>query len=623
MSNSDNPKPPIPEVLSQEKSAQILAHETRADAVHAESIKLQYESMPAAYVASGVLATVVVAIYQQSMPAHIWIAWIMAMYLHVFARRRLRQRFLQVTPPSHDIARWGHYAVLGTLASGVLWGVGTVLGLIYSEAVMGFLIAPLILLFSVAAAISSISYLPVFYAFFIPSTMPAIVVFLMESDKLRFLTGIAYLCFMLMVIRFAHVLHKSFMTSTQLRFENTDLVEALRTEKSIAEEANLAKSRFLAAASHDLRQPMHALSLFIESFPTSKLEANEAEIIANMRRSAGAMTSLFDSLLDMSRLDAGVVEPKPEHFDIGQFGTRLYREFAPMAQAQGLQLRLRNCNCVVAADPVLLNRIITNLLSNAIRYGAREGILLALRPHQGRLAIEVWDTGIGISEADRAAIFLEFYQVGNPEREREKGLGLGLAIVDRLVRLMGLSLQVRSRPGVGSMFRLLVPLGQQMHVKEISQDHPSAQADLAEHYALFVIVIDDEQTVRGATSQLLRSWGCSVLAAGSAEELKAQAPGDTRIPDLIIADLRLRGDATGITEIKTLRTRFGHDIPSVIITGDTIPARLQQVRDSGLEVLHKPLRPDALRQLLSRLQVPQASMPAPPGGFAPHQAPSA
>jgi two-component system, sensor histidine kinase len=191
------------------------------------------------------------------------------------------------------------------------------------------------------------------------------------------------------------------------------------------------------------------------------------------------------------------------------------------------------------------------------------------------------------------------------------------------VRLMGLSLQVRSKPGVGSMFRLLVPLGQQMHVKEISQDHPIAQADLAEHYALFVIVIDDEQTVRGATSQLLRSWGCRVLAAGSAEELEAQAPGDTRVPDLIIADLRLRGDATGITEIKTLRTRFGHDIPSVIITGDTIPARLQQVRDSGLEVLHKPLRPDALRQLLSRHQAPQASMPLHPGGYAPHQAPSA
>ena len=259
---------------------------------------------------------------------------------------------------------------------------------------------------------------------------------------------------------FRSVLHQSFVTSTRLRFENADLVEALRIEKAAAEEANLAKSRFLASASHDLRQPMHALALFIESYPVANLPAHEAGIIANMRKSADAMESLFDALLDISRLDAGIVEPRPERFDIGHFGSRLYREFAPLAQARGLRLRLRTADCIVIADPVLLNRIVTNLLSNAVRYGAREGVLLALRPRQGHLAIEVWDTGIGIADSEQTAIFREFYQVGNPERDRSKGLGLGLAIVDRLVRLMGLTLEVRSKPGVGSMFRVLVPLGE-------------------------------------------------------------------------------------------------------------------------------------------------------------------
>ena len=584
------------------------ANAARTAAVRAESIRLQYESMPTAYIASGVLATVVAAIYQQSMPTGIWVAWIAAMYVHVFARRRLRQRFLTVMPPPNDMTRWGHYAIVGTLASGVLWGLGAVLGLVYSKGVMEFLIVPLILLFSVAAAISAISYLPVYYAFFIPSTMPGIVVFLLEADSLRFLTGIAYLCFLLMVTRFAHVLHQSFMTSTWLRFENTDLVEALRHEKAAAEEANLAKSRFLAAASHDLRQPMHALSLFIESFPTAKLSANETEIVANMRKSADAMGSLFDSLLDMSRLDAGIVEAKPEHFEIGPFAGRLYREFLPQANARGLQLRLRTANRIVFADPVLLNRIAANLLSNATRYGARDGILLALRPRQHQLAIEVWDTGIGIAESDKAAIFREFFQVGNIERDRGKGLGLGLAIVDRLVRLMDLVLEVQSRPGVGSMFRVLVPLGTRPRASDRPVETTSARVSPPTQYALFVVVIDDERGVRDATRALLANWGCTVRTAGSVEELSGLPTEEARIPDLVIADLRLRDGATGIAAIETLRAHYGRDIPGVIITGDTMPDRLKQVRDSGLPILHKPLRPDTLRELLGSLAAQETAV---------------
>lgn len=596
------------------------ADTARTEAVQAESIRLQYESMPNAYIASGVLATVVAAIYQQSMPPHLWIGWIVAMYLHVVARRHLRQRFLQVMPPPSDMARWGRYAVLGTLASGVLWGLGTVLGLIYSHGVMEFLIVPLILLFSVAAAISAISYLPVYYAFFIPSTMPGIIVFLIESDKLRFLTGIAYLCFMLMVTRFAHVLHQSFMTSTRLRFENIDLVEALRAEKAAAEEANLAKSRFLAAASHDLRQPMHALSLFIESYPTANLPPHEAGLIANMRKSAEAMGSLFDSLLDMSRLDAGIVEFKPEHFDVGHFGTRLYREFQPLAAARGLTLRLRTSSRYVFADPVLLNRIVANLLSNAIRYGAREGVLLALRPRRGQLAIEVWDTGIGIADSDRADIFREFFQVDNTERDRAKGLGLGLAIVDRLVRLMNLTLEVRSKPGVGSLFRVLVPLGRKQSTAERSVGVTSPAAAAPGRYALFVIVIDDERAVRDATTMLLTSWGCQVVAAGSAGELDDLAFSG-RVPDLIIADLRLRDSATGIAAIHALRSRFGQDIPGLIITGDTMPSRLQQIRDSGLAVLHKPLRPEKLLESLASLAAPLATKAPGIADVRPHPTP--
>lgn len=571
----------------------------RALDVLAEGVGLQYESMPNAYIASGVMATVVAAIFQQSMPTAIWVAWLAAMYVHVIARWRLRQRFLQVRPAAHDIARWGRYAVIGTSASGVLWGVGTVLGLTYSKGAMEFLLVPLILLISVAAVISAISYIAVYYAFVVPATLPGIIVFLLDSDTLRLLTGVAYLCFLFMMTRFAHVLHESFMTSTRLRFENSALVEALQREKAAAVEANQAKSRFLAAASHDLRQPMHALSLFMASFPARRLEPEEANILGNMRRSADAMGMLFDALLDMSRLDAGVVEPRARHFEAGPFASRLYHEHSPLATARGLQMRLRTADAVVFADPVLLNRIISNLLSNAVRHGARQGVLLALRPRRGRLAIEVWDTGVGIAQQDRQAIFQEFFQIGNPERDREKGLGLGLAIVDRLVRLMGLELELQSRPGVGSLFRLYVPLGQRALVTFDPTGSVPREQSREQPLELSVEVIDDERAVREATRLLLTQWGCEVSCAASLSEVLARPAGSTRPPDLVIADLRLRDGADGIAAIRALRIHHGREIPGIIITGDTWPERLNQVRDSGLPLLHKPVNPGALRALIT------------------------
>lgn len=573
----------------------------RAEALAVECIRLQYDNMPTAYIASGVLATVVAAIYQHSMPLPIWLTWLVVMYVQVYGRYRLRRQFVAARPPAKDMPRWGRRAVLGTMSSGVLWGIGTVLGMIYSHGAMQFLIVPLVLLFSVAAAISAISYLPIYYAFLIPSTLPGIVVFWVQADELRLLTGIAYLCFVLMVTRFAHVLHQSFLTSTRLRFENSDLVEALRAEKAAAEEANRAKSRFLAAASHDLRQPMHALSLFIASFPTHDLSTHQAELIANMRKSADAMGSLFDSLLDMSRLDAGTVQVRPEHFDATQFGARLYREFSPLAMARGLRLRLHTADVFLYADPILLKRIVANLLSNAVRYGGRVGVLLAIRPRQQKVAIEVWDTGVGISEADQRKIFQEFVQVGNSERDRDNGLGLGLAIVERLARLTDAQIEVRSRLGVGSMFRVLVPLGQSSLATAAPANSAQSHTPTLPQFRLSVIVIDDEQAVRSATLALLTLWGCRAVAASSAQELIESAPPQTAPPDLILADLRLRDSAHGIDAITQLRNHFHADIPGVVITGDTMPERLQMVRDSGLPILHKPLQPDKLCELLAHI----------------------
>ena len=587
----------------------------RLNAIRAEGIRVQYAGMPNSYIGSAVMASILAAILQTDMAAHIWAPWLAAMYLQALGRWWLRRRFNAASPPDHDIARWGRYAAIGSLVSGSVWGIGAVLGFVNAQGMMQLIWTPMIIMLGAVATFAATSYLPAFYMFFYPAALPGIAMFLAQSDQLRFLIGVAFLCYLPLVTRFAHVLHQSFVDTTRLRFENLELVDALKAEKTAAEEANLAKSRFLAAASHDLRQPMHALSLFIESLSQSPLPERETGLVTNMRKSANAIESLFDALLDVSRLDAGIVEPRRSDFTLLPLLQRLNGEFEPLARARGLRLHLRVARRAAAAvaftDPVLLNRIVSNLLANAVRYGVRgggNGILLTLRTRGQHLAIEVWDTGIGIATHERASIFREFYQVGNPERDRSKGLGLGLAIVDRLVRLLHLTLEVQSQPGRGSLFRVLVPLG--------DPDSSTLPSDGTADHATppptplsgrFVLVIDDELAVCDATAALLTGWGCRVLTAGGAAEMKAALTGERRVPDLILCDYRLRGDENGIAVIEDLRAEYNDDIAALIVTGDTMPARLAEARASGLPVMHKPLNPAKLRAMIAGLiQVQQA-----------------
>lgn len=261
---------------------------------------------------------------------------------------------------------------------------------------------------------------------------------------------------------------------------------------------------------------------------------------------------------------------------------------------------------VAFTDPVLLNRIVSNLLANAVRYGVRgggSGILLALRTRGQHLAIEVWDTGIGIATHERASIFREFYQVGNLERDRSKGLGLGLAIVDRLVRLLNLTLEGQSQPGRGSLFRVLVPLGDPDSSTLPPLDGTAAQATPPPTplSGRFVLVIDDEPAVCDATAALLTGWGCRVLTAGSPAEMKTALTGERRVSDLILCNYRLRGNENGIAVIEDLRAEYNDDIPGLIVTGDTMPARLAghaQAAQPGQTARHARAPLDTAQQQL-------------------------
>lgn len=374
--------------------------------------------------------------------------------------------------------------------------------------------------------------------------------------------------------------------------------EALRAAKEEAERANVAKSKFLASASHDLRQPVQALVFFASALETRIGQSPAAAVLGDMKGSLEALNALLDALLDVSRLDAGIVVPRATNFSLGVLFDRMVAEFVPLAADKSLTLKAVSTSAIVRTDPTLLGRIVQNLLANAIRYTGQGRILLGCRRGKRSVSIQVWDTGIGIPEDRLTDIFQEFFQIENGERDRNKGLGLGLAIVQRISKLMGCQVSVRSAPGKGSVFTVEVPLVGYNRTKAVSFIDPTpGPLNIPEKGV--VLLIDDEVTILKGLQMVIESWGYEVLAAmGEAEAFELLATLG-RPPDIIIADYRLREGRTGAEAIRHIRTRFNRIVPAVIVTGDTAPERLREAEAHGLSLLHKPVQTSVLQNVLS------------------------
>jgi signal transduction histidine kinase len=443
------------------------------------------------------------------------------------------------------------------------------------------------------------SVMPSFFAFMYPSILPAAVIFMREDDLLHVTTSALMILYVVLMTLFALRVYGSIDEFISLRFENSGLIEELRRRKEVAEQANIAKSRFLAAASHDLRQPLHALGLFVQALEESPLANRERQVIGNIRHSVDAMEELFNALLDISRLDAGVVQPCVSTIPLATVFDRVRFEYAPIARQKRVSLAVMKTSVHVVSDPSLLARIVRNLLANAVRYTDRGGVVLGCRRRGKTVRIEVWDTGRGIPPERHSEIFREFYQLENPERDRRKGLGLGLAIVERLSHLLDHPVELRSTVGKGSMFAITVPLGAREDYVPI-ESSPDA-AGVFDLSGALVLVIDDEGAVQEGMAALLRKWQCEVLTAGSGKEMLQQLVTVQRLPDLIICDYRLRAGENGIEVVEMLRNEFNVDIPALLVTGDTAPDRLRDAEASGLPILHKPLNPARLRTLIANL----------------------
>lgn len=373
----------------------------------------------------------------------------------------------------------------------------------------------------------------------------------------------------------------------------------LRARKEEAETANLAKSRFLAAASHDLRQPMHALGLFITELGQHAHAPQSRRLVQRIAASAEAMENLLDSLLDISKLDAGVLQPNIRPFALQPVLLRIAAEQRSSAEERGLQLKVRTSDWWVDSDPVLFERIVTNLVSNAVRYTPAGRILIAARKRGKRIHVEVRDSGIGIPPDAQEIIFQEFVQLDNNERARDKGLGLGLAIVRKLADLLGHGLGLRSTPGRGSVFTVDMPMAQPPAPAQ-EEDGGRAPGDLQN---ICIALLDDDPLACAGMEGLLNSWGCEVIPASTPDDLLALL-ADSRRPDLLISDFRLHGPRNGIDMVHAVRKLLGEQLPAILISGDTGADTQALAQEAGVPLLHKPVRPARLRALINRLHNP-------------------
>ncbi len=387
--------------------------------------------------------------------------------------------------------------------------------------------------------------------------------------------------------RMAERLQESYATLEQKVEERTRQLEL----------ANKAKSRFLATATHDLRQPLHALGLFVAQLSGRSNAAQRREIVDGIERALSSMNELFNALLDISKLDAGVVNPNWSTFPAAHVLRRVETTCAGLAREKNLPLHIVPSNVWLRSDAVMLTRIVTNLVQNAIRYTRSGRVLVGCRRRGDRLSIEVWDTGPGIPADQRQNIFSEFYRLAQSEGDHSTGLGLGLAIVDRLCRLLDHPIELKSAPGKGSCFAVAVPIV--APADQVAAPQVAAQPRAIAANNKLIVVIDDDPLVLDGMGSLIRSWGCGVVTGTNESAVLDGLSRCTAPPAAIISDYRLRNGKTGIEAIARLREAVAAPIPAFLMSGDTDLDVVRQAEANGLALLHKPVEPTALRAMLA------------------------
>lgn len=526
------------------------------------------------------------------------LAWLVPLNIVSYSARRAAQRIraqldqadAEAIGRFENALFWRSVICAQIVGLGVWW-----LGTPPSSRSIQFLVTFLQVLYSLGSMINMSTHPRTFVAAVWLTTVPAIVFWITQGLEGYAVAG-SLACLAILMSRFSFLIKADFNRSVRIGLENAELVRQLGIEKAAterareaAEAANVAKSRFLAAASHDLRQPVHALNLF-----TSLLDgvsgAERDELLTHIRSTSASLSKLFGGLMDLSKLDAGAVHARPKPTELASLVQAIYHELEPNARQKGLALKVDVSKQWIETDPFLLERVLRNLLDNAIKYTDHGAVGIRAVRGDGTVDIEVWDTGPGIGPEHRVQVFDEFFQLNNPERNPEKGAGLGLAIVKRLCNLLEHGLRLDSEPGQGSRFTVQVPLTESPASEESRFAPRAVQADLR---GKRICVIDDDARVQAAMRRQLLAWGAVPLVYPSLDALQTASGNEIGPIDALIADFRLNGNTTGFDVVERLRALAGN-IPAAIFTGEVNELKAESERMPDVPIFQKPVSPDEM-----------------------------
>ena len=483
-----------------------------------------------------------------------------------------------------DVASWAPWFHTTLFVSGLAWGLEGVLFFDASDPLW----TALRLVFFAGLGVVCVATFAADYTFLRLAALiviPQATVMFLAGDPTHVVMAAGQIIYMSLCVVVTLRLHGMIRRSVELRFRSEDAYQS--------------KARFLAAASHDLRQPLHALSLFVELLAARVQDPVQRAFVDRIDLSSRALGGLLNALLDLSRVDAGALKPRLTHFELDKLLRELEGEVTGAAAHKGLRLEVRATAVIVESDRELLGRVLRNLLANAVRYTEKGTVTVEARSEGAKLVVSVADTGVGIPPSAQEKVFEEFYQVGNPERDREQGLGLGLSIVRGICRTLDHRLTLISQPqrAVGTEVLVEVPLGEASRVLEPQPVRLSSDPGFRGRR---VLVIDDEKDVRDAMKALLESWNCEPLCAGSFDEASALLAGKDA-PDAVVCDYRLPNNMNGVMAIEGLEKQLSRKLPALLVTGDTSPERIREMKQTGHAMLFKPAVPGKLRAALSAL----------------------
>ena len=529
--------------------------------------------------------------------------WLIYTCLIALLRTRLRRNYLKsnIETPE-DVKKWRKIFIGSSFLAGNSWAYASWFFVLPEHPLYMAFIAGTLMAISAASIGSSGGFFLSFISFSIPSLLLLTLKFFLMDNPISNFSTFFMLSLTIGFVFFAYGYQSSIFETLRLRYQNKELFDKLENKNielsyqmQLAQEANRQKSHFLAAASHDLRQPLQSLTLFsdILSFQIKSPEAKQT--LEKIDQSVQALSSLFNVLLDISQLEAGVIKPNKQHVKLEGLFKELHSSFYEQAKMVGIEFTINVNSLSVFTDLQLLKRCMSNLIINAIKHSEGSKIVISAASINNQVKVNITDNGQGIPLNEHQNIFIEFHQLNNPERERRKGLGLGLAIVKQTCELLSHDIIVNSSVDNGCEFSIILEAGKDNTFSTLKK--PTLQHNFN---GTNVLVIDDEKDICEAMEVLLNRWGMQVKTARNEEDVKTLIHNKYQ-PDIIISDYRLPNNKTGSMMVELLRQASGNNIPAMLITGDTAADRIKEAQESNLLVLHKPIQPARLKIALTNI----------------------